>query len=91
MTPKEPLFLVPRAGEGDQDRQFREAFDAFGAQAMRKLDAAIELRTATPEVQRERHRARGALRDALVMMQSVHDLHTHLGPAKPNHFTKPRS
>jgi hypothetical protein len=87
---KEALFLVPRAGETDDEQRLREALNRLGGSALGALDSAIGLRTAAPETQRERHRARGAMRDALLMMQEVFSLHLHVGPTttKPQ---KPRS
>lgn len=86
---KEPVFLAPRGGETDAEQRLREALNGLAVKAVNALDAAIELRTASPETQRARHRARGAIHDAILMMQGVQTLHLHLGPNKTPH--KPRS
>lgn len=74
-----PTLLTPRSGETDEETRLREALDRLGGQIIATLDAAICLRTAQPETQRERHRVRGSVRDALVQAMSVHDMHIHLG------------
>lgn len=54
-------ILPPREGETDTERRLREAINRNASAALSALDAAIALRSAGAEVQRNRHLARGDL------------------------------
>jgi hypothetical protein len=54
-------LLPARPGESDDERRLREAVNRLGGQLMAALDAAIAMRSAPPEAQRQRHVARGSL------------------------------
>ena len=62
MTDKSSL-LPERTNETDAERRLREAINRLGGQLIAVLDSAMSLRSAPDDAQRERHRARGHLKD----------------------------
>lgn len=61
---KSPKSLIPRrTGETDEERRLREAINRHCGQVMSAVDAALALRNAPQDAQRERHVARGHLVD----------------------------
>lgn len=58
-----PDLLPERMNETDSERRLREAINRLGGQLVAVLDSAMALRTAPSDAQRERHRARGHLKD----------------------------
>lgn len=67
-------FLIPRAGESDEERRLREAVDRQAAQLLQTLDAAINLRTAPSDAARTRHLARGDLLNFALKAMHAHAL-----------------
>ena len=55
--------MPERPGESDDERRFREALNRHTSKMLQTLDAAVSLRTASSQVQRARHLARGDLLD----------------------------
>lgn len=89
MTERPAPLIAPRSTEDDEEQRFREALERLGGQIMQTLDAAIGLRSASPETQRSRHLVRGELTNALLRSLNTYHLHRATGPVKPH--TKPRS
>lgn len=58
-----PVLLPERQHETDAEKRLREAINRLGGQMLSVLDSAMALRTAAQDAQRERHRARGHLKD----------------------------
>lgn len=67
-------FLVARTGETDEERRLREAIDRQATQLLQTLDAAINLRTASSDVARTRHLARGDLLSFALKAMHAHAL-----------------
>lgn len=67
-------FLVPRAGETDEERRLREAINRQASQLLQTLDAAVNLRTASSDVARTRHLARGDLLNFALKAMHAHAL-----------------
>ena len=66
------IFIPPRMGESREVQQLREMLNLRGGQMMQSLDVALRLRTAQPEVAKQRHRARNAFTDfALQVMHAI--------------------
>lgn len=65
-------FLLPRAGETDEEARLREALNRHAGAMLATLDAAMALRTAPPEAQKARHTVRHALKDACLRAMDAH-------------------
>jgi hypothetical protein len=86
LTERPAPLIAPRSGEDGEEQRFREALERLGTQIVQTLDAAIGMRTAHPDVQRNRHLARGHVQDALLRAQNTFHLHRALGIS-----TRPRT
>lgn len=73
-------FLIPRPGETDEERRFREAIDRQATQLLQTLDAAINLRTAPSDAARTRHLARGDLLNFTLKALHAHALSNQADP-----------
>lgn len=69
-------FLPQRPGETDDEQRFREAMNRLGGKMLGTLDAALSLRTADHEVQRERHLARAKIKEACVSAMHTFAIHS---------------
>lgn len=82
MSDKTAPLVAPRPNEDGEEQRFREALERMGAGLLQTLDAAIGMRTASPDTQRSRHLARGSLQDSLLRMLNTYHLHRATGPMR---------
>lgn len=76
-----PILPVP-SGLPDEEARFRDAINRIMGQMISTMDAAIGLRTAPQEAQRQRHMARGKLLEAALLMANAHAISRASTPAK---------
>lgn len=71
-------WLIPeRPGEDEDAQRFREAMNRNAEGALKTLDGAIRLRSASSSVSRLRSIARTKLQEALLFAMQAHDLDRH--------------
>jgi hypothetical protein len=71
-------WLIPqRPGEDEETARFREAMNRHAEAALKTLDGAIRLRSATGSVSRLRSIARTKLQETLLFAMQAHDLDRH--------------
>jgi len=64
-------LLRPRSGETDDEARFREAINRHAEKLLSTLDSAMAVRTAPPNAQRQRARARNAMLDLLLISRDA--------------------